>query len=86
MIGNGSEETSTLKKISSKIFTPLYDSPFDKSERGKAFRQIIAALIANIGPMNTGLIFGFSAIAIPQLTSPDSHIQINADQASWIGE
>lgn len=73
--------------MSSKIFAPLHlDTTFDKSERGKAIRQIIAAFIANIGPMNTGLIFGFSAIAIPQLTSKDSSISINADQASWIGK
>lgn len=58
-----------------------------KKDRGKAFRQIIAAFIANIGTMNTGLIFGFSAIAIPQLTSKDSStFTIDADQASWVGK
>lgn len=33
-----------------------------KEERGKAMRQVIAAFIANIGTINTGLIFGFSAV------------------------
>lgn len=55
-------------------------------ERGKPFRQIVAAFIANIGVINTGLIFGFSAVAIPQLEAPDSKIQIDEYQASWIGK
>lgn len=57
-----------------------------KRERGKPFRQILAAFVANIGTINTGLIFGFSAVAIPQLQQPDSKIQIDEYQASWIGE
>jgi hypothetical protein len=62
------------------------ESQPDKKERGKAFRQIIAAFIANIGPMNTGLIFGFSAVVIPQLQSPSSSIPIDESQSSWVGE
>jgi hypothetical protein len=62
------------------------ESQFDKSERGKAMRQIIAAFIANIGPINTGLNFGFSAVAIPQLRAATSDIQIDDSQASWVGE
>lgn len=57
-----------------------------KKHRGKAIRQITASFIANIGPMNTGLIFGFSAVCLPQLLSPSSSIQIDHNQASWIGE
>jgi SP family facilitated glucose transporter-like MFS transporter 8 len=29
--------------------------------------QVLAAFIANLGTINTGLVFGFSAVAIPQL-------------------
>lgn len=57
-----------------------------KADRGKALRQVIAAFIANLGTINTGLVFGFSAVVVPQLRSPDSIIQIDESQASWIGE
>lgn len=57
-----------------------------KQERGKALRQIVAAFIANTGTLNTGLVFGFSAVAIPQLKAIDSLIQIDMVQASWIGK
>ena len=36
--------------------------------------------------MNTGLVFGFSAVAIPQLRQKDSAIPIDENQASWIGK
>lgn len=55
-------------------------------DRGKPLRQILAALVANLGTVNTGLVFGFSAVAIPQLRAADSLIQINESQSSWIGE
>jgi hypothetical protein len=61
------------------------ESQSDKKERGKAFRQIVAAFIANIGPMNTGLIFGFSAVVIPKLQAATSEIPIDESQSSWIG-
>lgn len=38
------------------------ESQNEKAERGKAMRQIVASFIANIGTINTGLIFGFSAV------------------------
>lgn len=56
-----------------------------KEERGKAFRQVVAAFIANLGTINTGLVFGFSAVVIPQLEQEDSVIPIDENQASWIG-
>lgn len=56
-----------------------------KEGRGKAFRQIIASFIANLGTINTGMAFGFSATALPQLKSATSSIQITENQASWIG-
>jgi SP family facilitated glucose transporter-like MFS transporter 8 len=47
--------------------------------------QVIAAFVANLGTINTGLVFGFSAVAVPQLQDADSIIKINEEQASWIG-
>lgn len=62
-------------------------NPFQcKQERGKALRQVVAAFIANLGTINTGLVFGFSAVVIPQLKREDSLIQIDESQASWIGK
>ena len=58
----------------------------DKKERGKAFRQVVAAFIVNLGTINTGLIFGFSAVVIPQLIAPTSSISVDESQASWIGK
>lgn len=58
----------------------------DKEERGKAIRQVIAAFIVNLGTINTGLVFGFSAVAIPQLKQADSLIHIDDSQSSWIGK
>lgn len=58
----------------------------DKEERGKAMRQVIAALIANLGTINTGLVFGFSAVVIPQLKAKDSIIPIDEVQESWVGK
>jgi hypothetical protein len=48
--------------------------------------QVLAAFIANLGTINTGLVFGFSAVAIPQLEEADSFIKIDEEQASWIGK
>lgn len=50
------------------------------------FFQILVALSANSGTINTGLVFGYSAVSLPQLKLPDSRILINTSQASWIGE
>lgn len=59
-------------------------TPNKKAERGKAFRQVIAALIANIGTINVGFAFGFSAVAVPQLRSGNSFIHVNENEGSWI--
>jgi SP family facilitated glucose transporter-like MFS transporter 8 len=48
--------------------------------------QVIAAFVANLGTINTGLVFGFSAVAIPQLQDAESFIKIDEEQASWIGK
>ncbi|XP_035459301.2 facilitated trehalose transporter Tret1 isoform X1 [Spodoptera frugiperda] len=63
--------------------TPIPEKP-GKPGRGKALRQVVASFIANLGTINTGMAFGFSATSLPQLKSPDSFIHINNDQASWI--
>lgn len=65
---------------------PPVDDINPKNLRGRPLRQVIAAFIANIGTINTGLVFGFSAVVIPQLQREDSIIQIDESQASWVGE
>ncbi|XP_045524198.1 facilitated trehalose transporter Tret1-like isoform X2 [Pieris brassicae] len=55
-----------------------------KEGRGKAFKQIVAALIVNLGTINTGMAFGFSATALPQLKSGNSTMTITESEASWI--
>lgn len=62
-------------------------NPFQcKQDRGKALRQVVAAFIVNLGTINTGLVFGFSAVVIPQLKRDDSIIPITDSEASWIGK
>lgn len=58
--------------------------PETRPRRGSALRQVLMSLIANLGTINTGMAFGFSAVVIPQLTNPKSDIAVNMDQASWI--
>lgn len=85
LIGNNGSPMPQIVKTNPT--TPVQaESQFDKKERGKAFRQVLAAFIANIGTINTGLIFGFSAVVIPQLQAPSSTITIDESQASWIGK
>lgn len=87
LIGNnGGPKPQIVKTNPSGTTLVQAESQFDKKERGKAFRQVVAAFIANIGTINTGLIFGFSAVVIPQLQAPSSLITIDENQASWIGE
>ncbi|XP_034938064.1 facilitated trehalose transporter Tret1-like isoform X2 [Chelonus insularis] len=51
---------------------------------GSAVRQVLAAFVAQLGTINTGMTFGFSAIAIPQLRDANSTISIDEVQESWI--
>lgn len=53
---------------------------------GSALRQVLAAFVAQLGTVNTGMAFGFSAIAIPQLKAANSSIPIDEDQSSWVGK
>lgn len=87
------ESASLVTANGTKIVTgphaansPLVESQPNKKDRGKPLRQIIAAFVANLGTINTGLIFGFSAVVIPQLEAEDSVIPITESQASWIGK
>lgn len=76
-----------MQDIKATTATAPTANPFqNKHERGKALRQVIAAVVANLGTINTGLMFGFSAVVIPQLKRPDSIIPIDENQASWIGK
>lgn len=77
----------TTQNETESLAQPDAVNPFQsKQERGKALRQVIAAFVANLGTINTGLVFGFSAVVIPQLKKADSIIQIDENQASWIGK
>uniref|UniRef100_A0A6B2EJE2 Putative sugar transporter n=1 Tax=Phlebotomus kandelakii TaxID=1109342 RepID=A0A6B2EJE2_9DIPT len=60
------------------------ESQATKQERGKPLRQILAAFVSNIGTINTGFAFGFSAVVIPQLKAADSVLPIDESQASWV--
>ena len=84
LIGNNNNLPQIVKTGTNGITTNVEAQ--DKKERGKALRQVVAAFVANIGTINTGLIFGFSAVVIPQLMAPTSSITIDESQASWIGE
>lgn len=77
-IKNGANAAVTKSK-------PVKPVKASKAGRGKAFRQIIAAFVANLGTINTGMAFGFSATALPQLKSGNYSIHITEDQAGWIG-
>lgn len=82
---NGNSNNSNdAKKTAGTVESQMTRS--EKEERGKAFRQVVVAFIANIATINTGLIFGFSAVAIPQLEAEDSYIKVDKYQASWVGE
>lgn len=54
-----------------------------KDERGSSLRQVTAAFIANLGTINTGMTFGFSAVANPRLIE-DQLLRISNNEASWV--
>lgn len=47
--------------------------------------QIRAAFVANSAVIHPGMMFSFSAMALPEMMAPDSLIKITPEQASWIG-
>ncbi|XP_011503455.1 PREDICTED: facilitated trehalose transporter Tret1-like isoform X2 [Ceratosolen solmsi marchali] len=55
-----------------------------KKIQGSPYRQILAAFVAQLGTINTGMTFGFPAIALPQLKDGNGTININLNEASWI--
>lgn len=75
-----------IKTDTNGTASPIIEMQPDKAERGKALRQVIAAFVANLGTINTGLMFGFSAVVIPQLKAKDSIIPIDETQESWVGK
>lgn len=46
----------------------------------------MAAFVVNLGTINTGMAFGFPAVALPQMQSNTSTLFVSEDQASWIGK
>ncbi|CAK9833643.1 Facilitated trehalose transporter Tret1 [Anthophora retusa] len=53
---------------------------------GSVVRQVLAAIVAQLGTINTGMTFGFSAIALPQLQEQNSTIPVieGSSEESWI--
>lgn len=62
------------------------DLKMTQKTNGSSLRQVAAAVFANLGNVNTGMVFGFSAAATSQLIDKNSLYRITADDASWIGE
>uniref|UniRef100_A0A182K6J5 Facilitated trehalose transporter Tret1 n=1 Tax=Anopheles christyi TaxID=43041 RepID=A0A182K6J5_9DIPT len=75
----GEKGTTTVTTLAT-----VESQPNKAAERGKAMRQVVAAFVANLGTINTGLIFGFSAVVIPQLQAADSLIPVDESQSSWV--
>ncbi|KAL5242630.1 hypothetical protein ACI65C_010040 [Semiaphis heraclei] len=55
-----------------------------KQTKGSSLKQILVALSANWGTINIGLVFGYTAVSLPQLMTAGSRISIDRNQASWI--
>ncbi|XP_014224943.1 facilitated trehalose transporter Tret1-like isoform X1 [Trichogramma pretiosum] len=75
---------ATIQPITNGIHKNL--STENKHKKGSPNRQILAALVAQLGTINTGLVFGFSAIALPQMKNLNSTstIHVNQYEGSWI--
>ncbi|XP_015602755.1 facilitated trehalose transporter Tret1-2 homolog isoform X2 [Cephus cinctus] len=56
----------------------------DKEKRTCRNYQIVMCIIANCSVLGPAMGLGYSAVALPSLTSPQSQIKINESQASWI--
>ncbi|XP_048514908.1 facilitated trehalose transporter Tret1-like isoform X2 [Athalia rosae] len=73
-----------IEKTTVPVGNGLTDKQNAKAARGSAVRQVLAAVAAQLGTINTGMVFGFSAIALPQLKAPTSEILVTETEASWI--
>ncbi|CAH1405651.1 unnamed protein product [Nezara viridula] len=83
--GSGSRvDLESLKALVTQPGKPIVIDRVAKEGSAKLLPGVGAALMANLGTINTGMAFGFSAVAIPQLEAPDSLIPIDKDQASWV--
>ncbi|CAL7933225.1 unnamed protein product [Xylocopa violacea] len=62
------------------------DPESGRNVNGSVVKQVLAAVVAQLGTINTGMTFGFSAIALPQLQEPNSTIPIveGSSEESWI--
>ncbi|KAK0166526.1 hypothetical protein PV328_004938 [Microctonus aethiopoides] len=60
------------------------DGETPRVSQKSVLKQVLAAFVAQLGTVNTGMGFGFSAIAIPQLRDANSLIIIDDIQESWI--
>lgn len=56
-----------------------------RQSKGKGtFYQLQMCALANLSVMGPSMGFGYSAVALPPLQSPNSEFHINENQASWI--
>ncbi|KAI5712054.1 hypothetical protein M8J76_005867 [Diaphorina citri] len=84
-----SSNVATIKALVSS--QTLFSLNNDKSDltmtqptKGSSLKQVAAAVFANLGNVNTGMVFGFSAAATSQLISRDSPYRITSDESTWI--
>ncbi|XP_060866654.1 facilitated trehalose transporter Tret1-like [Metopolophium dirhodum] len=87
-----SAENIMGSKLMISVKMPNKDEPLlkedtpepSKQTKGSSLKQILVALSANWGTINTGLVFGYTAVSLPQLMMAGSRISIDRHQASWI--
>ncbi|XP_025199002.1 facilitated trehalose transporter Tret1-like [Melanaphis sacchari] len=87
-----SAENIMGSKLMISVKMPNKDEPLLKEDtpeltkptKGSSLKQILVALSANWGTINTGLVFGYTAVSLPHLMMVGSRIPINRNQASWI--
>lgn len=77
-------ESEQKNSLGTKNGNYIYHHHDDKRARGSAFRQILAALVAQLGTINTGMVFGFAAIANVQLQDSNDTLVTTSDQRTWI--
>ncbi|CAB3384187.1 Hypothetical predicted protein [Cloeon dipterum] len=77
-----------MGKDYSEKSTELHTLCRSKERLGKkkfsSYREIRAAFVANLAVIHPGMMFSFSAMALPEMLADDSVIKITTEQASWI--